>query len=922
MHPDKSPGPDGMTPAFYQKHWSIVGADVVHFVRNFFESGNFPDSINNTHIVLIPKKKNPTQVSDMRPISLCNVLYKIASKVVANRMKNVLNNAISETQSAFVSGRLISDNVMVAFEAMHYLKRKTNGRKGYMALKLDMSKAYDRVEWGFLESILRIMGFHERWIRLVLSCVNSVQYHVINSGQRMGPIIPTRGICQGCPLSPYLFIVCAEGFSSLIRHFEASRYITGCKVARSAPTISHLLFADDSYVYFQASEAEARQVLSLLRLFEEASGQKVNLHKSSAFFSSNTRADTRNRICNLMRIQEAGEDNMYLGLPSIVGPNKNAVLGFLKERMKKRINSWEGRFLSRAGKEVLIKSVVQSLPSYAMNVFLFPIGTCTEIERMMASFWWKSNNSNSNGSGITWMSWDRMTKHKFDGGMGFRSLRDFNLAMLGKQGWRLLFNVESLASKVFKARYYPHGDYLNSELGSNPSFIWSSIFAAKDTVKLGLRKRIGSGVSVQITSDPWLPVLENPIPIPVMDGLENFTVSSLFEANNRRWDEDIVKDLFSSETAAIILGIPLNQAGGIDSWYWIAEKNGFYSVRSAYNLRQRLKLHSDGSEASVFWKRLWALKVPPKAKDLVWRAASNCLATKKNLCLKKVLTDSSCPLCGVFTESEWHVLVSCNFAWSCFCFAGLAAVERDSFSSLLVWLEATANRVSSEDLSKVVMLCWAIWAARNDLVWQQRARSVSAVVSFATSSLDRWLNAQGKGNIPLLSPLKDGDGSERWIKPISGIKLNVDAALFASLHKHGYGCVIRNPAGELISTFAGVKNGSVAPELAEIIGIREVLSWLKNNPFQSAVIETDSLVCAAAIRSAETLISAFGLVVDECKNSFNSLSNVSLVFVKRSANRAAHFIARHSVYLAERMFPINSVPSDLLSILASNCSSY
>ncbi|XP_060972157.1 uncharacterized protein LOC133038123 [Cannabis sativa] len=185
--------------------------------HDFFDTGKFLDSINDTHIVLIPKKKNTSQMSDMRPISVCNVLYKITSKVITNRMKGVLDQAISETQSAFVSGRLISNNVMVAFEVMQYLKRKTNGRTGYMALKLDMSKAYDRIEWRFLESVLRVMGFSERWIGLILSCVNSVCYYVINSCQKMGPIIPTRGICQGCPLSPYLFIVCAEGLSSLIK---------------------------------------------------------------------------------------------------------------------------------------------------------------------------------------------------------------------------------------------------------------------------------------------------------------------------------------------------------------------------------------------------------------------------------------------------------------------------------------------------------------------------------------------------------------------------------------------------------------------------------------------------------------------------------------------------------------------------------
>ncbi|KAM6569367.1 hypothetical protein CsatB_017352 [Cannabis sativa] len=789
-----------------------------------------------------------------------------------------------------------------------------------MALKLDMSKAYDRVEWGFLEAVLRVMGFSERWIGLMMGCVNSVCYHVVHGGVKLGPIIPTRGIRQGCPLSPYLFIVCAEGLSSLIKHYEASHLLTGCKVARSAPTISHLLFADDSYVYCQATEEEAARVLSLLHVFEVASGQKVNLHKSSAFFSSNTLMTTRSRICDLMHIHEAGVDSMYLGLPSIVGRNKNAVLGFLKERMKSRINSWEGKFLSRAGKEVLIKSVVQSLPSYAMNVFLFPIGTCKELERLMASFWWKSNNSNGNGSGISWMSWDRMTKHKVEGGMGFRNLRDFNLAMLGKQGWRLLFRHDSLASKVFKARYYPNGDYLSAELGSNPSFIWSSIYAAKDTVKLGLRKRIGAGLTVQITSDPWLPTLDKCYPSPTVPGLENFTVNCLFQIGQQRWDSDVVCDLFTPTEAAIILGIPISQAGGEDSWYWLAESNGFYSVRSAYKLLQAQKHQADTPQTSQFWKRLWELKVPPKTKDLVWRASSNCLATKANLCIKKVLVDNLCPMCGVFAETEVHLLVSCPFAWACWEFSGLSTADRD-FSSLLSWMEASANRTNKEELGKIVVLCWAIWSARNDLIWHQRVRTVRDVVVFANSSLNQFLKAQGRENIPSLSPLKAGDGLERWIKPVSGIKLNVDAATFDRDSKHGYGCVVRNSHGALISVFAGCYNGKVTAELAEIMGIKEALSWLKRNSNTQAIIESDSLVCVEAIRSAEKIASGFGFIVDECKNMLKSLSNVALFFVKRSANCAAHFVARHSISLAERMFPINSVPMDFMSILTSDCSS-
>jgi hypothetical protein len=146
MHPLKSPRPYGFSACFYQRSWGTVRSDVGKAVLDFLNFGVFDPSLNTTHIVLIPKVKNPFRITDYRPISLCNVLYKLMSKVIANRMKRILNAIISLNQSAFLLGRLITDNVIVAFEALHSMNTRFKGRKGYMALKLDMSKAYDRVE--------------------------------------------------------------------------------------------------------------------------------------------------------------------------------------------------------------------------------------------------------------------------------------------------------------------------------------------------------------------------------------------------------------------------------------------------------------------------------------------------------------------------------------------------------------------------------------------------------------------------------------------------------------------------------------------------------------------------------------------------------------------------------------------------------
>ena len=157
MAPLKAPGPDGMPALFYHSFWHIIGSQVTNAVLSCLNSCKIPESINHTFITLIPKVPSPKRMSDFRPISLCNVIYKIMSKVIANRLKPILSKIISETQSAFVLGRLITDNVLVAFETLHYMKTRCEGRKGYMAIKLDMSKAYDRVEWGYLSQVMRKM---------------------------------------------------------------------------------------------------------------------------------------------------------------------------------------------------------------------------------------------------------------------------------------------------------------------------------------------------------------------------------------------------------------------------------------------------------------------------------------------------------------------------------------------------------------------------------------------------------------------------------------------------------------------------------------------------------------------------------------------------------------------------------------------
>ena len=235
--------------------------------------GIIPPNFNETHIVLIPKTKNPTRVTQYRPISLCNVISRLTSKVIANRLKRFLPNIVSENQSAFMYDRLITDNIIVAFETMHHLNKKRSGKIGEMALKLDMSKAFDRVEWGCLGKIMQKMGFNDKWVKLIMQCITSVTYSIRINGKPQGHIIPSRGLRQGDPISPFLFLFCSEGLSALLNQSAATGQLQGVSACPLGPRISHLFFADDNIIFCQVTPEQCNHLKHLLTIYEQASGQ-------------------------------------------------------------------------------------------------------------------------------------------------------------------------------------------------------------------------------------------------------------------------------------------------------------------------------------------------------------------------------------------------------------------------------------------------------------------------------------------------------------------------------------------------------------------------------------------------------------------------------------------------------------------------
>lgn len=368
MAPFKAPGLDGFHAGFYQSQWSIVGNAVANQAKVFFTTGKMPEKLNDALVSLIPKVDNPELVSQFRPISLCNVGYKVITKAMTNRIKYVIRGLIGPEQSSFVPGKQITDNIVVYQEFLHSLRRK-KGSKGLMVLKIDLEKAYDRLAWRFIKDTLEVAGFDNTWVRNIMACISTCRLGVIWNGEQLDWIEPSRGIRQGDAISPYIFVLCIERLSHIIRDLVRRGLWKGIRLNRGGPLLSHLLFADDMVLFSEASEEQIRVIKECLDKFSEASGQKISLSKSQIMFSQNVTEELAIRISGIARMNRTNNMGKYLGVPSIHGRVTNGLFNPILERMNARLEGWKTRnlFASRKNDHGTIGSLDYPVLCHAIN---------------------------------------------------------------------------------------------------------------------------------------------------------------------------------------------------------------------------------------------------------------------------------------------------------------------------------------------------------------------------------------------------------------------------------------------------------------------------------------------------------------------------------------------------------------------------
>ena len=502
--------------------------------------------------------------------------------------------------------------------------------------------------------------------------------------------------------------------------------------------------------------------------------------------------------------------------------------------------------LSVGGKEILIKAVTQAIPTYTMSCFQLPKGLCEDLERMERNFWWGQRDQEAK---MAWVSWRKMCKSKSDGGMGFRNLQAFNLAMLAKQAWRIMTNPNSLIARIYKAKYFPFGDILDAKLGSNPSYAWRSIYNSLEVIRKGVRWRVGNGKMIHIWEDKWLP---NPTTYKVCSPLQDIgdfpMVSLLIDEETRHWKVGMVKRFFLPFEAETILNIPLNYNLPEDSIIWLGNKRGVFTVRNAYYVALPIVENSEEGECSSgdsrtrLWKKVWQLKLPVKVRIFAWKACMDGLPTKLKLAKRGLNVGVECPLCEKAVESSSHALIYCNkvcevwWNWQN-CPINLLAVNRCFVDLAVEILDAG----SPNDLETLFVTAWAIWFNKNQVVHE------SQIWNLARHTQEDYKNA-----VLFCRAQQQQAPDVGWAAPPPDVyKINVDGATAGIGCRSSVGVVIRDCRGMAVAAVSKVLNGNYGAAVTEAFAVEEGIRLAREMELQRIIVESDSCVVVDAFNESK-----------------------------------------------------------------------
>ncbi|PNX83328.1 ribonuclease H, partial [Trifolium pratense] len=546
-------------------------------------------------------------------------------------------------------GRQILDGVVVLNEVIDLAKRR---KDSCLLFKVDFERAYDTISWSYLERMMVKMGFARKWMCWMRACIFNSTMSVLVNGSPTEDFNVGKGLRQGDPLSPFLFLIAAEGLAGMVNKAVDIGKFAGFKVDNSI-CFKILQFADDTILLGEASWDNVKTIKTILRGFELVSGLKINFVKSK-LYGINVDDNFIAAAASFLNCSFDSIPFKFLGIPVGANPRRQESWQPIVESLTKRLSSWSGRNLSIGGRVTLINSVLSSLPLYFFSFYKAPRCIINKLVRIQRNFLWGGGLEDKK---LCWIKWEQVCLPKDKGGLGVKDLELFNTALLCKWKWRYLNEKDALWYELLCYRYgSPSSNFLSREAvttSNKDSLWWRDVVGVggKDNdcwFPLQVSSILGNGASICFWKEKWFGAAPLRDLFPHLFDKEMFkdrTVSDLIHVGSSvvHWNSDWVDTLSQEEAVEradleqLLTGLDLH-ADREDRWRWMLNDSGLFSVKSVYTFLQS-RLDSLNLEPQLLHAlhKLWKNDVPSKVGVFGWRLLLERLPTRAALASKVVL---------------------------------------------------------------------------------------------------------------------------------------------------------------------------------------------------------------------------------------------------------------------------------------------
>lgn len=728
MPRNKAPGPDGFPAEFFWETWPVVKDATIAAVKEFFITGHMLKRFNTTAITLIPKVTGADCLSLFRPVACCNTVYKIITRLISKRLKLFIPDAVQGNQVGFIKGRLLCENVLLASELVDNFHLDGEASRG--CLQIDLTKAYDNVNWDFLINILIALELPQIFINWIKVCISTPSYSIAFNGELIGHFQGKKGIRQGDPMSSHLFVLVMD---ILAKSFDlgAMEHRFQLHPKCHVPMITHLSFADDVLVFFDGSETSLEGILGILDEFKQGSGLGINRQKTSLHIDGGNFHNIR-ELANRFGVSQGSLPVRYLGLPLTTQKMRKQDYQPLIDRILQRFSSWTARHLSFAGRLQLLKSVIYSTINFWASVFILPKQCMNKLEQMCNAFLWRGAPNSARGAKI---SWEIVCSAKESGGLGLKRLTSWNTVLGLKLIWLLFSAAGSLWVSWIRINILGPRIFWDLNPQTSGSWIWRKICKLRPLARPFIVCEVGSGISARFWSDNWTglgPLIDIAGPLgPQITGLALNSVVSDGLRGRTWW----LASSRSRNPIIVMLKNSLPEAAAVydsesdDIYLWKVDTQPPTNIFSAAKTWLALNPQSQ----TVPWhKSVWFKDTIPKHAFICWVVAWNRLHTRDRLRRWGLSVPAACVLCNDFEESRQHLFFDCSYSsriWQFFT-SSLSSNPPPLFENCLIWLISPSRDKNIALIIKLIFQAtvYAIWKERNLRIHSGKSRSSGLLV--------------------------------------------------------------------------------------------------------------------------------------------------------------------------------------------------